>query len=188
MELASGFVVALLLASILLMDRLGGDDEWGRRIYQIALGAALAIAVATTVTAFVFDDVELNQTFGNDGSDWVNRFVVGNALNLACGFIALLLGLARARQWSTIPSGMILGGVLLIVAGGSSAGSASPDDTFYTNLLIFGTDASFVARALLVSVSIGGFLILFAFGYDRYERLGVSDGDDDELEEEPGGL
>jgi hypothetical protein len=173
MELTSGFVVAVLLASILLMDRIGGQDEWARRIFQFALGAALAIAVVTTVTAFVIGDAARDQGFGNGDSDIVNRLVIGSGLTLACGFVALLAGASKARDWSTIPSGMILGGLFLIAIGGIGA---------YTGFVSYSSEASFVARCILVAVSIGGFLMLFAFGYDQYERLTI----ERESDEDPG--
>ena len=128
MELTSGFVVAMLLASILLMDRIGGQDEWARRIYQFALGAALSIAVVTTVTAFVIGDAARDQGFGNGDSDIVNRLVIGSGLTLACGFVALLAGASKARDWSTIPSGMISGDCF----SSPSAGLERTPDSFPT--------------------------------------------------------
>lgn len=182
MELQSGFVLAVLIAAVLLMDRLGGTEELGRRLYQVALAAVFAFLVVS-VTALIFDPGdELLRNVGGNGSDAAedaaDKIAAADTTQIGGGIVALLVGLAMMRRWTTLPLGFMLGGLLLLLLGGTRGASSS------NVLVFFGTafpasDGAKIANALVLA---GGLSALVWWGFNQYEPQ-MHERDYDDLEE-----
>ena len=131
MELQSGIVFAVIIGAVLLVDRLGGNDELARRLFQVALGVALATLVLTATTAFIRSSggsgVRELLTTGSSSAesrDIANRYVAARSVEFSLGVLALLFGIGGLRRWSTVPIGVTIGGLLLIISAGTEASTA----------------------------------------------------------------
>jgi len=167
MELQSGFVLAVLVAAVLLIDRFGGTEELGRRLYQVTLAAVLAF-LAISVTALIFDPGdELLRGIEGAGAneDAADKVMAAESTQIGAGIIAVLVGLSMMRRWTTLPLGILLGGVLLLLFGGTRGASSS------NVLALFGTafPASDGAQVANVLVLAGGFAALLWWGFNQYE-------------------
>jgi hypothetical protein len=160
MELNSGFVIAVLIAGLFLSQRFGGDVEWARRMYQIALGAAFAFAVLTGSGAFILQDLGSDDFSSDDISDAGNRYALASTVNFVAGFLGVLFGLAGLSRQRTVPLGILFGGLLLIAGAGTTG----------FGVVSLASTASLGASLLLFGACAGGFLVLYAYGVDRYER------------------
>lgn len=116
---------------------------------------------------------EQNEQFGYF-EDAANRNAAATTAHAGAGIVALLVGLILLRRFRTLALGVALGGLLLILFGGT-AGSGAPGDpstaflTAYTGLLgsAFGP-----ARGLDIAhfvLMLGGTLALLLFGYTQFD-------------------
>ena len=185
MNLQSGFVLAVLVALIVFADRIGGQREAARRIFQLALGAALAFTVAAGTLAAIEPDndasgsiFEQSITTGNEEDelsleDVSDRSVIANTVRFAAGIIALLFGLGGLARYSTLPLGVVFGGLLLIFAGGGG------NELFgYSQLLSASARSSRETDVIYFLVLAVGLSLLFWFGYNEYERESLAAPDD----------
>jgi hypothetical protein len=181
MNLQSGFVLAVIFAIVVFIDRLGGTREGTRRLYQVALGATLAFTVAAATVAIVEPDLRSGESAffpvtTSDEDDQLsaqeisNRSVVANTIRFGAGIVALLFGIGGMARWSTIPLGVTLGGVLLILAGGGGNE-------------IFGFSTLFSASAhsdrgvdlIYFVVLLAGLGLLLWYGFNEWENQPVED-------------
>ena len=176
----SSFVVAAIVAAFLFADRLGGQEQLTRRLYQVALGFALAFAVTSATAAFIRGDatsysdilsLPANQQsaalFDNDNGS-IGRDSA--SIKAGIGLALLLLGFAAAGRWPTLALGAALGGLLLLFSGGGQSGGFDLGN-LSTNALfgsIFGRaeQGSDIAHFVVMLV---GTLLLLGFGYRKWE-------------------
>ncbi len=142
------FVVAAIVAAVLLADRLGGPDQLGLRLYQVATGFALALVVVAGTTAFLRPDAldlsgvnllggEDMPDFGSLGGDAGNRARESAAVHIAAAAIFVVAGLIALRQWKAVATPVILGGALLFVGGGGGS-PAGADGALSSLFSVFG--------------------------------------------------
>lgn len=185
MELQSGFVLAVLVAAVLLADRIGGAPELARRLFQVALGVLIAFTVVGGTAAFIrmpeFTDTDSGFSSGDSDSqqqedfeDIANRNSAKSSIHVGAGVVALVLGIAWLRRLATLSLGVVLAGLLLILFGGVTQTSSSTTDAFsllYSTLL--GAALGSVGQAAAIAhfvMLLGGSLALFLFGYTQWER------------------
>lgn len=176
MEIQSGIVLAVIIAAVLLVDRIGGADEMARRLFQVVLGVALAYVVVSATTAFirVSGDASgaglLSSSLNNDSNgnarEIANRFVVARTADFSVGVLAVLFGIGGLRRWRTMPIGIAIGGVLLVLASGSGGGASA-----YQLLVLADTSlrASRSANVVNFAVLAIGFAFLLWFGFSEWE-------------------
>ncbi len=139
-NLQSGFVLAVVLAAVLFAGYAGVHTELGVRILQVAIGVLLAFAVVAGSTAFIRSSNPPVNTSTDASSQAADRqFIhdvnkkatIASTVNAGVGIFALIIGLGLLRRFRTVPFGLLLGGLLLVLFGGVSttAGSAGGDAT-----------------------------------------------------------
>ena len=195
--LQSGFVLAAVLGAVLFAGRLGGGDEVARRLFQVALGLLVAFLAISATTAFlrapeapgalfgVSSGSSFEDSSGSSGDqdneqyeyfeDVANRNVAATTAHAGAGIIALLAGLILLRRVRTLALGVALGGLLLILFGGTTGSGATGDPstaflTAYAGLL--GSSFGSVSRGLEIAhfvLMLGGTLALLLFGYTQFE-------------------
>jgi len=176
----SSFVVAAIIAAFLFADRLGGQEQLTRRLFQVALGFALAFAVTSATAAFVRGDTtpfseimslpasqQTAALFDNDNGS-ISRDAASIKAGIGLGL--LLLGFAAAGRWSTLPLGAALGGLLLLFAGGGQSGgfdlNSLSTSALFGALLGQAEEGSDIAHFVVMLV---GTLLLLGFGYRKWE-------------------
>ncbi len=171
MEFQSALVVAVVVASVLLVDRLGGSDELMRRLFQVALGVVLAATVVSATTAFIQPPGEPSSFFSDedtgDPEKLMDRLSVAHTIQFAAGTAILLLALARRVLMPTLALGGVLGGVLLLLA--SAPAGAMGEYVSYVIAVGRGGASQQVDVfnfVVLLAASIG----LLAFGSAQFER------------------
>jgi hypothetical protein len=136
--LSSGFVLAALIAAVLLLERIGGLDQVSRRLFQVALAVAIAFATIAATTAFVRTpeypaEEQSSSTFDSQSEEQEqleffekvnNRGATRMMIHFAVGVVALVAGVYATRRWPTVALGALLGGVLLIIFGGARGGGS----------------------------------------------------------------
>ncbi|MCE2464330.1 MAG: hypothetical protein J4F46_10600 [Dehalococcoidia bacterium] len=183
--LQSGFVLAVVIAAVLLANHLGGSVGLAKRVTQVALGLVLMMLVFSATTAFhgplaipvteletVFDSeqqlMELNNESAQRNSD------VGT-IHVGLGIIFVALGVVLFRKLSAVTPAFLLGGVLLILLG-APTGREVPDPlNAFAGLLgavLPGTlsdagNARDIARFVVLLV---GTVLLAGLIYFRWER------------------
>jgi hypothetical protein len=167
MELQSGIVFAVIIGAVLLVDRLGGNDELARRLFQIALGVTLAYFVVSGTTFFIEPDA-----FGADMRKEANREVAVRSIEFSLGILSILFGVGGLRQWRTIPLGIALGGLLLLLlpTGRVVTGSGARGDVLFSQLLQINTQASRGIQFANFALSGIGFAALMWFGFSQWDR------------------
>ena len=180
-QIQSGFVLALILAVVFFVDHVGGTDELARRVFQVALAATIAFTVAAGTTAFVRADEGSSDSIavdfgGGDVSDEdvVNRAVASRMVEFGLGVVALLSGLSTMRQLRTVPTGFVIGGLLLILFGGVS------DTPTEYSILDANTGGSREIDALNFVLLLGGLVALMWYGFTRLEEREDGEDEDDE--------
>ncbi len=190
MNLQSGFVLAVVIGAVLLANRLGGTEEIARRLFQVVLGASLAFAVAAGTVAFL-EPEPITQTgatirgydTGNEADylnlqDFSDRTVVSNGVRYAIGVLAVLFGLGGMVRLTTIPLGLLLGGVLLVLSGGGG------NELFaFSQLYAAGSQSSQTVDYAFFGGAAAGFAVLLWYGYQQWEQP-VSNGDADAADDE----
>lgn len=186
MELQSGFVLAVLVAAVLLVDRIGGAPELARRLFQVALGVLIAFTVFGGTAAFIrmpeYNDASSGFSSSDEDSeqqevfeDISNRNSAKSSIHLGAGVVALVLGIAWLRRLTTLSLAAVLGGLLLILFGGmTQPPSSSTTDALgllYGTLLgaALGSTGQAAAIAHFIML-LGGSIALLFFGYTQWER------------------
>ncbi|HYM15689.1 MAG TPA: hypothetical protein VEZ14_09025 [Dehalococcoidia bacterium] len=153
------FVAAVLVAALLAYDRLGGNDEVARRLYQVGLAVSLAFLVLSATAAFVRlnNSPAIAATYPNDTTDVANRLAASAGIDYALGVVFLILGIVLLRTYHTLPLGFVLGGVFLIFTGGGGGGIISTSAlaqiqfTATQNVDVFVFGAAVVGTIALIS-------------------------------------
>ena len=176
MELQSGIVIAVVIGAVLLVDRLGGTDELARRLYQVALGFSLAYFVVSG-TRFVVDP----NSFGDTNKE-LNRQLAVTAIEFALGIFSVLLGIGGLRRWRTVPLGIAVGGMILLLTAGGTTDATVVDYLFASQGL---KEAS--RGFQLTSFALGGLAFGAAlwFGFTHWDRESDLDADAEDEERDP---
>ncbi len=135
--LQSGFVVAVLIAAVLLANKLGGSAALAQRACQVALGVALMMLVFSATAAFhgpqdlPLEDLAAMLDFDDQFLEMSGQSAQRNSevgtIHIGLGLIFVMLGVVLLHRLKVIAPSMLLGGVLLILLGAPSGGSvASP--------------------------------------------------------------
>lgn len=173
MDIQSGFVIAVIVAAVLLVDRLGGSDELVRRFFQVALGVVLAATVVSATTAFIQppDDQSAQDVFnsedGENTEDVFDRLSIARTIQIVAGIVILVLAIARRPFTPTLAVGGVLGGVLLLLASGSPGTNGDYLSLFVS---IGNEGASQEADLLNLGVLAAATITLLTFGYMQFER------------------
>ena len=132
--LQSGFVLAVIIAAVLLANNLGGGAGLARKAAQVALGLALMMLVFSATTAFHgAPDVPIDQMesiFESDGPeefleasrDSAARSSQVGTIHIGLGIIFVALGVVVFTKLGGLTPGLLLGGVLLILLGAPEGG------------------------------------------------------------------
>ena len=191
-NLQSGFVVAVLIAAVLLAQRLGGDEALSRRVVQVAIGVALTLLVFSGTTAFLrqpeapegsllstdITSERQAEKFADELSDFAKdsaqRASEVGSVHLGIGLMLVIIGAALQRSLRVIPTGVLLGGVLLLILGASPAGGLG--DLFGSFSTLFGSvfpggagdagQARDIVRFVVLAV---GTLLLLEFVFWQWE-------------------
>ena len=134
--LQSGFVVAVVIAAVLLADRLGGGRVLTQRVAQVALGVALVMLVFSATTAFYgpqdYSFAELDAMAESDNQamevivEMGERYSEVGTIHVGLGIILVALGVVLFRRLAVTTPALILGGVLLILFSASDGGGIGP--------------------------------------------------------------
>ncbi len=121
--LQSGFVVAVLIAAVLLANKLGGSLVLAQRACQVALGVALMMVVFSATAAFHGTPeillAELDAMFDSEeqlleaGSESAERNSEVGTIHVGLGIIFVVIGVVLLNKLSLITPALLLGGVLL---------------------------------------------------------------------------
>lgn len=174
MEIQSGIALAVIIGAVLLVDQLGGTDEMARRLYQVALGVALAYFVVSAATFFV----EPN-SFGDTNKE-TNRQLALTAIEFTLGIFSVLVGIAGLRRWRTVPLGIAVGGMILLLSPGA------PTNAPLVSYLFASQGVKEASRGFqLTNVALSGLALGAAiwFGFAQWD--GEPDIDENEDTEEP---
>jgi hypothetical protein len=185
--LETSFVAAILIAAVLVYDRLGGNHEVSRRLFQVGLAVSLAFVVLSFTAAFIrVDAVEGGFDVGNNSAsaiDQANRLVAASSVHYALGVVFLVFGLAMLRRYHTVPLGFVLGGVFLLFMGGS--GSPVGSSISLAQLGLHSTQKFDVA---MFATAVGGTIALLAYGAQLERDFALdSESEVDEPDAEPSG-
>lgn len=195
--LQSGIVLAVILLAVFFAERLGGSGQLAQRIFQVALGLALTFLVISATTAFdpspappeelqgaLFDEIlfegnedEALQLVQDTGREAAQNAIEVRTIHTGLGLIFIVGGLALMTRLRSLPPGLMLGGLLLLLFGSppQQGGLAGFTDVFS---LIFGTllpgaGSSVPGQARDIAhfaVLLAGTAALLALGYWRWER------------------
>ncbi|MEX2236857.1 MAG: hypothetical protein WEB00_04875 [Dehalococcoidia bacterium] len=135
LELQSGFVVAVVLAAIFLADRLP-DGALAQRALQVALAIGIVLTTAAFTEAVVpspnlqdlsdefqnLEQIEEPQDFFDVTQDIANEDDVRSMIQFAAGAAFVVGGLMMIRRYAVLPTAVIFGGLLVLLASGSQGG------------------------------------------------------------------
>ena len=186
--LQSGFVLAVVIASVLLANHLGGSAGLAQRAAQVALGVVLMMLVFSATTAFhgpsaipataletLFESEQQLMELSNESAQ--RNSEVGT-IHIGLGVIFVALGVVLFRSLSAITPAFLLGGVLLILLGApTGGGGASPVMTGLFSAVVPGAfgdagDAHDIARFVVLLV---GTMLLAGLMYFRWEHESSGD-------------
>jgi len=120
----TGFLAAVLVAAVLLYDRLGGNHELSRRLFQIGLAVSLIFVVISGAAAFIrADTAQGGFVTGTDAPAAANRAIAITAVQYGFGAGFLIAGLTMMRRYHTVPMSLALSGVFLLLTGPAWASS-----------------------------------------------------------------
>lgn len=180
--LQSGFVLAVILLAFFFADRLGGSGQLAQRAFQVVLGLALTFVVISSTTAFhrppevpleiAFEETPFGQE--EEGLEALQATTTEAArhssevrtIHTGVGLIFALAGFALLARLRTVPLGLVLGGLFLLIfgtpaqpggsggfldlfsalfsaalPGGGTAGPGQARDIAHFAVLLFGTAA-----------------------------------------------
>ena len=183
--LQSGFVLGIVIASMLLAHRLGGTTILALRFAQLTLALVLTMLVfsaTTTVDGLLGIQFEVSDTMsfepGDSDPGVVGHNSVVDTVHIALATLLVAGGAAILRRWGAIAPGFLLAGVLLMLFAGSSVGTLSGLYQMVVLLLprelADAGDARNIARVLVLLV---GALLLVWTIHREWER---DNGDDAE--------
>ena len=188
--LQSGFVLAVLIASVLLANHLGGSAGLAQRAAQVGLGVVLMMLVFSATTAFhgpsavpataletMFDSEQQLTGLSNESAQ--RNSEVGT-IHIGLGIVFVALGVVLFRRLSTITPAFLLGGVLLILLGAPAGGEGTNPLNAFAGLFSavvpggFGDagNARDIARFVVLLV---GAMLLAGLMYFRWERESSGD-------------
>ena len=183
--LQSGFVLAVVIATVLLANHLGGSVGLAKRVAQVALGLVLMMLVFSATTAFhgpsAIPVTELETMFDSEqqltrlSNESAQRNSDVGTIHVGLGIIFVALGVALFRKLSAVIPAFLLGGVLLILLGAPTGGGVpDPFNTFAGLLsgILPGTlsdagNARDIARFVVLLV---GTVLLTGLIYFRWEH------------------
>ncbi len=184
MQLESGIVVALLVGAVLIYDRLGGNDELARRMFQVGLAISLVFLVLSATHAFIRQDPEgASLILASSGSsaeatDAGDRIAAAITIHYAVGVLLLITGLAMLNRYHTLPLGAVLGGVLLILFGGGQGGLSGIDALLRTSV-----NSSQEVDVVTFVAAVGGTAGLLWYGTRLEKEFSVESELEDETED-----
>ncbi len=185
--LQSGFVLAVLIASVLLANHLGGSAGLAQRAAQVGLGVVLMMLVFSATTAFhgpsavpataletMFDSEQQLTGLSNESAQ--RNSEVGT-IHIGLGIVFVALGVVLFRRLSTITPAFLLGGVLLILLGAPAGGEGTnPLNALFSAVVQGGFgdagNARDIARFVVLLV---GAMLLAGLMYFRWERESSGD-------------
>ena len=185
--LQSGFVLAVLIASVLLANHLGGSAGLEQRAAQVGLGVVLMMLVFSATTAFhgpsavpataletMFDSEQQLTGLSNESAQ--RNSEVGT-IHIGLGIVFVALGVVLFRRLSTITPAFLLGGVLLILLGAPAGGEGTkPLNALFSAVVPGGFgdagNARDIARFVVLLV---GAMLLAGLMYFRWERESSGD-------------
>ena len=185
--LQSGFVLAVLIASVLLANHLGGSAGLAQRAAQVGLGVVLMMLVFSATTAFhgpsavpataletMFDSEQQLTGLSNESAQ--RNSEVGT-IHIGLGIVFVALGVVLFRRLSTITPAFLLGGVLLILLGAPAGGEGTnPLNALFSAVVPGGFgdagNARDIARFVVLLV---GAMLLAGLMYFRWERESSGD-------------
>ncbi len=192
-NLQSGFVLAAIVVAVLFADRIGGQEQLARRLYQVALAVTLTAVALSATAAFVRPPTYPKSANGSSSSlgsssssseneeqlkffrDVANRDTAANAIHFGAGAVGVVLGIAALRRFRTLGLAITLAGVLLILFGGVRSGvdSGNPLNSIfsaYTSVFssVIGS-ASRTADIARFGVAVGAAIVLVMFGLWQYD-------------------
>ena len=183
--LQSGFVLAVLIASVLLANHLGGSAGLAQRAAQVALGVVLMMLVFSATTAFHGPSTnpataESEQQLMELSNESAQRNSEVGTIHIGLGVIFVALGVVLFHRLSAITPAFLLGGVLLILLGAPIGGGGASPLNALTGLFsaavagAFGDagDARDIARFVVLLV---GTMLLVGLMYFRWERESSDD-------------
>jgi len=193
--LKSGFVLAIIILTVLLADRLGGSATLTRRAFQVALGVALALAVVSGTAAFhpspdvpeglgtsmmsgssEEDEDESLQLYREFSGDNANNASENQTIHLGIGIVLLLGAIALVKKMRVLPLSLAAGGLLLLLFGaptgeGTGDGGGDALNAFYGLLVPVlrgeAGQARDLAQFLVLAI---GTACLAGVGYQLWER------------------
>lgn len=178
--LQSGFVFAVVIGALLLADRLGGASALGLRGAQLALALVLVMlvlgATATVAGPFeptldAFDPSE--EEIAEASSELAERRSVTGTVHIAAAITFVALGVALFRKRGSLAPGILLAGVLLLLAGVPDAWPGAAGQWSYAPFFLFAPeladagDARNVARLVVLAASV---VLLAVIIHLRWER------------------
>ena len=189
LSLQSGIVVAVLIAAVLLAERLGGDDDLARKGSQIAVGLVITLAVFAGTAAFmgspdppatdagVFgggtsENQQEQEEYKAFLKDSAQRASEAGTVHIGLGITLVAIGGAAVRRLKAIPAALLLGGILLVLLGAAPTGGGSGTDTLsliYAGLLGQVTDAGQARDIVRFVVLLAGTALLLGFIIWRWE-------------------
>ena len=185
--LQSGFVLAVLIASVLLANHLGGSAGLAQRAAQVGLGVVLMMLVFSATTAFhgpsavpataletMFDSEQQLTGLSNESAQ--RNSEVGT-IHIGLGIVFVALGVVLFRRLSAITPAFLLGGVLLILLGAPTGGEGTnPLNALFSAVVPGGFgdagNARDIARFVVLLV---GAMLLAGLMYFRWERESSGD-------------
>ena len=185
--LQSGFVLAVLIASVLLANHLGGSAGLAQRAAQVGLGVVLMMLVFSATTTFhgpaavpataletMFDSEQQLTGLSNESAQ--RNSEVGT-IHIGLGIVFVALGVVLFRRLSTITPAFLLGGVLLILLGAPAGGEGTnPLNALFSAVVPGGFgdagNARDIARFVVLLV---GAMLLAGLMYFRWERESSGD-------------
>ena len=188
--LQSGFVLAVVIATVLLANRLGGSVGLAQRTAQVALGLVLMMLVFSATTAFyspsAIPAAELQTTFESEqqlmklSNESAQRDSDVGTVHIGLGIIFVALGVVLFRKLSAITPAFLLGGVLLILLGAPTGGGENDPLNAFAGLFSTAVPGTFgdpgnardIARFVVLLV---GAMLLAGLIYPRRERESSSD-------------
>src|SRR5262249_32823596 len=98
----NSFVLAVVLAAIVAVSRLGGEEETRRRFFQAALAFVLMLLVQSAAITFVrLPDPFTVPNRGNADRDVAEAFEVRTIVQMALGSVLVALGIQVLDRWET---------------------------------------------------------------------------------------
>ena len=173
----SEIVIGVVIAAVLLADRLGGTAILALRSAQIALGVVLlALVIQATTTSngllgnanYLFDASQ--QEIAEAATDFTRRAAVAGTIHVGVGIIFLVVGAALSRTWRALAPGILLGGVLLLLVSGPAGFVEQFNILLFAQLPGVARDAGDVLNIVRLIVLAVGAVVLAGTIYLLWER------------------